>query len=161
MLSRPSVERIYWQLSPAYRVAVLRRAPGVHRRLDIHHPGSLREVIERLIGLAAEADAEFTARLLTLDDREQQHSRKRERRYFAESPDLLYIGNPSLQHYSQSIAGIWFATNVGCAETRVMIREIRQASQTPFERWSVLGIDAPTRTGLPAAHLPVQSVGLQ
>lgn len=141
MPSPSTVERIYSQVYGSYRVAVLTRVSSTQRRLEIHEPTSLRDLLVRIIEIVDAADPEFVSRLLEIDDRQQQQSKRRSRRYFAESPDLLYIGNPALTHYSAPVSGIWFATNIGCSEASTMMGEIRRASRVPFERWSVLGID--------------------
>lgn len=71
-------------------------------------PEALKTSLERI----EESHPGALANAANLDDKNWQTSRRRTRRYVAESPNLIYIDSPHLQAQSVAVAGYYVPTNI-------------------------------------------------
>lgn len=141
MAAFPSLEAIYYALRGGCRYATRSLENPLHVRLDIRTARSLPDLVEGVLRTILAAEPAAEKRLLATDDRAWQESKHRERRYFAETQELLYIGNPGLtEKYARCVNGLWMVTNIGRPEASTMIQEIRRASSIPIEPWSRMKI---------------------
>jgi len=124
-----------------YRFVIRRRISSRLENFELHHPASLREFVAELLEVFTTESSNFMTALAQLDDKEFMSSKHKTRRYFAESKELLYIGNPKLaDKFAREHSGFWFVTNIGAKEVSHISHMIAQVANVPCQSISKLSL---------------------
>ena len=98
------------------------------------HPSSVRETLRTTLETVEEAIPGSIAKAAELDDANQQFSKKQERRYVAETPDLLYLGSPHLAERYAELAGDYYVdTHHGWPSISKILNLICDAADIRFD----------------------------
>jgi hypothetical protein len=96
---------------------------------EVFYPRSIPHALTTTLAKIEEAVPGALKKADALDDKEWQTSKRRQRRYVAESPDLLYIGSPHLKRQSERVGDYHVITNIPWRDVPEILRLVCKAAE--------------------------------
>jgi hypothetical protein len=107
---------------------VFRYKAGRWEVFESLRPWDIREALKVSLERIDDAFPGGLAKAAELDDANWQASKRRTRRYIAESPDLIYIDSPHLQAQLETVRGFYVPTNIPWRDVPGILRLVCKAA---------------------------------